>query len=123
MEGAAPSAPVSGTPIPEPGPVNSAPDPAYVNPALTEQRPPLNPEAEPPDAPPWLAVSEPVPPPSTTEQPDNLTTRPFLHPEQPPHMPRNRQGGGQAGGFHADEINEIRQAIGGFVADDEIHDA
>ena len=66
MEGAAPSAPVAGLTIPEAGPVDSAPDPAFVSPALTEQRPPLNTEAEVPDATPLPAVAEPVSPPSDT---------------------------------------------------------
>jgi hypothetical protein len=66
MEGTDPSAPVSVPPIPEPVPVDLVPDPAFVSPALTEQRPPLNPEAEAPEATLLPAVAEPVSPPSET---------------------------------------------------------
>jgi hypothetical protein len=49
MEGAAPSAPASSQNTPEPVPVEPVPEPALVDTAVTEHRPPLNSEAEPPE--------------------------------------------------------------------------
>ena len=63
MEDAALSAPDSSTTTSEPVPVEPAPDPALVDTAVTEHRPPLNPVAEPPNEGTSPAVSEPVSPP------------------------------------------------------------